>query len=181
MVRRSLIYLEPVLKPGLLPGDETAGQMHEGEMIGGLPFPTNEEPSEAIMPAVRTLDHPASGLALDSANERRLAATTDVGDDTPLAYRPVDVSIVITFVQAEMARATGAARPLEHDRIEHRRGQPLVMPIGRCDQGRERDPAPVREEMALRAPLASVGRIRPRVSPPLGALTVTLSSAAQRH
>ena len=155
--------------------------MHESEMLGGLPFPTDEEPAESIMPTVGALDHPAPGLAIDSADQRRLATTTDVGDDAPLAYGPVDIGIVITFVQTEMARATWSARPLEHDGIEHRRGEPLVMPIGGRDQDRERDPAPVCAEMALRAPFAAVGPIRPRVSPPLGALTVTLSSAVQRH
>jgi hypothetical protein len=150
-------------------------------MIGGLPFPADQERPEPIVPTIRSLDHPAPRLAVDPTDEGRFATTADVRHDAPLAHRPVHVGVVIAFVQAEMTGATWSARTVEYDRIEHGRGQPLVVPVGRCDQRRERDPAPVREEVALRAPLPPVGRIRPRMRPPFGALTVTLSSAAQRH
>jgi hypothetical protein len=155
--------------------------MHQGQMIGGLPFPTDQERPESIVPTVGPFYNPAPRLAVDTADEGRLAPAADVRHDAPLAHRPIHVSVVVAFVQAEVAGATWSARAVEYDRIEHGRGQPFVVPVGRCDQRRERDPAPIREEVALRAPLPPVGRIRSRMSLPFGALTVTLSSAAQRH
>jgi hypothetical protein len=107
--------------------------MHQGQMIGGLPFPTDQERPESIVPAVRPFHDPAPRLTADPADEGRLAPAADVWHDAPLAHRAFHIGVVVAFVQAEVAGPTRPARAAEHDGIEHGRGEPLVVPVGRRD------------------------------------------------
>jgi hypothetical protein len=46
----------------MTPGDDGAGEMKQGEMVGGFPAPSDQDGAAAMEPGVCPLPHPASGL-----------------------------------------------------------------------------------------------------------------------
>src|SRR6266850_5940509 len=172
--------LEHVLKPmSLLKRDETGGEMNHREIVLGLAFPTHQQSTEAIVPAVGAFDDPASRLAPHAPEQRRLSASADVRDDAPLANGRFGIEVIVALVQAQMPEATRATRSAQDDGVEHVGHQPFVVDVGPGDHGRHRHPASVRENVSLHAEFAAVRRIAAGVAPPLGALTVALSSEDQ--
>lgn len=105
----------------------------------------------------------------------------DVRRDAARSDRGLAVGVVVRLVETTVFGAPRAASRLEHHRIERRGERPLVVDIGAAQDDRERDAAPVGEDVSLDAQLRPVGRVRPREIPPFGALTMTASSAPHFH
>lgn len=145
-----------------------------------LRLPADSQRAEVVVPAVRTLDHPATrptALALASI----LATASKVRLDAARANSSLCVVLVVTLVEAEVLRATGPAGRGDNHRIERLANHPLVVNVCAGQRDAEHDTAPVRDDVAFRSQLSTIGRIGPRELPPLGAFTEALSSEAQAH
>lgn len=166
---------------GLLIRDEGRRKVHEGQVVPRFHFPADEQRAKAIVPPVRSLDNPAPGLPMHTANQGWLALLPNVGRDAACAHCGVTISKRVALVETAVARAPNPAPPFEHDRIERRGQGPFVVEIRAAQHDRERDATPLGQEMALRAELRPVGWVRSREIPPFGAFTITESNAPHCH
>jgi hypothetical protein len=73
------------------------------------------------MPTVRAFDDPPAGLAVHSAEERRLALLANVWRDPPSTDRRLTIPKRVAFVETAMAWTTHPTAGLQDDRIERRR------------------------------------------------------------
>jgi len=138
-------------------------------------LPADEKTPEAIDPAVRSLDDPAPGLAVDTADHGRLTAATNVRNDPALTNSILATSIVIALVEAEMLRPTGAARTSHNNRVEGVRHHPHVGDVRPGCHNGDRHAIGVRQKMAFDARFCAIGGVRTRLVPPFGAFTIELS------
>ena len=160
----------------MVEADQGASELDEGQVVVGLPLPTDEQAAETVVPSVGPLDDPSPGRAANATEQRRLSSPASVGDDPPAPQANVNDLVVVALVQAAMDRpppmwraASGVVYRVQcHPHVGH---------IGPAEHDAERDPFRVREEMAFRATLGPIGGVSARVIPPLGALTMTPSSA----
>jgi len=150
--------------------------MEEREVVGALPFVTNDQATEEIVPAVGPLDDPAAGLAADATHEWLFAPPSDVWDDASVADFAFCICVVETLVEAEIRRPTWPARRSKHDGIERGAGHPLVMDVRAGDLDGDGNAACVGQDVAFCAEFCAIGRIGARVVPPFGAFTLALSS-----
>ena len=154
--------------------------MYERHVVFRLRLPANSQRAEVVVPAVRALDHPATrpaALALASL----LAAPSKVGLDAARHNSSLRVVIVVALVEAEILRATRTARRADNHQIERLANHPLIVHVRAGQRDPEHDTAPVRDDVAFRSQLSTIGRIGTRELPPLGAFTEALSSEAQAH
>lgn len=165
----------------LLERDEAAGELHHGEVVRRDAFPTDQDTAIAIVPAVGALDDPTPRFAAHASDQWLLAATTNVRDDASTSDSSFAVGVVVAFVQAEMTWATRTEQSAKHDGVEHVGDQPLVVHVCSRDKRGQRNAAAIAENVSFHAEFPSVRRVRPRVAPPLGALTMALSSEAKSH
>lgn len=150
--------------------------MDEGEVVGGLPLVTNEQRAKTIVPTVGAFDDPAARLASGAADQRWFAAPSNVRSHSAISDLFLGVGVVVALVEAEVLRHQGTSPTAKHDRIERRAGHPLVVDVGSSHLNRERDAAPVRQDVAFCAEFCTIGGTGARVVPPFGAFTVALSS-----
>lgn len=73
------------------------------------------------------------------------------------------------------------ARTAQDNRIKRVSNEPLVVDVRARDLGRERHAPTIRKNVALDPSLGAIGRVRTGQVPPLGALTIALSSDAHFH
>lgn len=151
--------------------------MEEREVVLGLALPADQQGAEAIVPTTRAFDHPAARPTMDTAEEGRLTLPTDMRHNPALPHAGFTIEEVVALVQAEVLGTTGAARRTEDHRVQGRGEQPLVVDVRGAQRRRERDAAPVGEEVAFGAALPAVRRVRSREVPPFGAFTRKPSSA----
>lgn len=133
------------------------------------------------MPGVRSLDDPAPRFASNASNERRLSAAADMGRDAACSDGGLDIRVVVAFVEAQVLRAPWTARAAQHHRVKRLSHEPLVMHICAGDLARQRNAATVGKDVALDAALGAIRWIRTGQVPPLGALTIALSSDPHFH
>ncbi len=155
--------------------------MEEAQIVLGPALPPDQQGAEPIVPARGALDDPATGLAVDTADHRRLPAAPDMRLDAAGPHRGLGVGIVVALVETEVAGSARAARRPEDDGIEDCAHLPLVMAVGGGNRDGQRDAPPVSQEVALDPAFGAVRGVRPRLRPPLGAFTSAVSSEAQRH
>ncbi len=158
--------------------NEGAGKVDEGEIVLREHLPANAESAKVVVPAVGAFDDPttrSSGLAAPLL----LASSTKVQADTATRDLEGGVVVVVSFVEAEIPRATRAARCTERNSVERLRGDPLVVDVGAGQRDSDGDTAPVGEDVALRAKLSTICRIGSGEAPPLGAFTEALSREHQ--
>ena len=106
---------------GLLEGDQTAGELEQGEVVLVLLGPADQQCSVAIEPRVAGLDDPAPGPPARVANLRGklLAAGADVRLEALPEGEFADVVVVIAAVEAEPLGAILVGdRPGDRDRGE---------------------------------------------------------------
>ena len=111
------------------------------------------------------------------------AAARDPGLDAAAGQGPAAAAVIIGLVGMQLGRSlTGSAPRLPDrrhgiDRLLHHHG---VVPVGCGQANRERDAVGIGEDVALRARLAPIGRVWPRLRAPLFAATDALSRTARR-
>ena len=108
---------------GFLEGDQAAGELEQGEVVGVFLRPADQQRPVAVEPGVAGLDDPAAGaptrgvqLQLDlfaaRADMRRVAA---LGDEL------ADRLVVVAAVETQPLRLFGCRLgPLDRDRVERR-------------------------------------------------------------
>jgi hypothetical protein len=150
--------------------------MNEREVVAGFPLVTDEQASEAVVPAVGPLNDPASRLALGASDERLFAATTDVRSHVAIPDLLLGVAVVVPLVQAQVVGTTRTSRAAEDDCVERGAGHPLVVNVRRRQFDADRNATPVGQDMAFCAEFCAIGGTGAGVVPPFGAFTVALSS-----
>jgi hypothetical protein len=176
-------YLEPILKVSqcLSKGDEAAGEVQEAAVVRANPFPANQHTTEAVVPGVGALHHPAAGLALHAAEERLLAPAPDVGHDPASPDGRLGVLVVVPLLEAEVLRAARSARGAEDHCIERLPDEPLVVDVRAGDLGGQGHAAAVRQDVAFDAAFRPIRGVGAREAPPFGALAMALSSEDHFH
>lgn len=101
-----------------------------------------------------------------------------MGRDTATQNFEFGVHVVVPFVEAHVFRLTGLPGTSEDHRIQSRSSEPLVVFVSARQHDGNRNPSTVRQEMALAPALGPVGRVRARLVPPFGALTMAPSNDA---
>jgi hypothetical protein len=144
-------------------------------------LPAHEQSAKAVVPRVGALNDPAAWLSANASEQRRLSATTDVGDDSSTADCGFRVGEVVALVQAQVHRSARTARPTQDDCVQHLDDQPLVVHVGSRDLRGQRHAAPVRQDVAFDPLFCTVRRVGTREVPPFGDFTIALSSDDHCH
>jgi hypothetical protein len=158
--------------------DQCAGEVHKCEMILGDRLPTDSQGSKVVVPAVGSLDDPATWSSA-LARARLLATASEVGFDLAQPDLLLRIAVVVSLIETEMRRPTRTARCSERHGVQCRASHPLVMNVRAGQRDCNRDSSSIREHVPFRAKLSAISRIGPGECPPLGAFTVALSSEAQ--
>jgi hypothetical protein len=146
----------------------------------GVPLVADGEASAAIEPSDGALDDPAM------ATERGAGLDTLAGDaaeDAPTSEVGTAASAVVGFVGVELAgpgaRAAGAP-PLDRvDTLQDVLEDDGVVDVRGGQEDRQWEAIPIDDQVALRAGLAPIGRIRPGLFAPFFAGTLALSRLAR--
>ena len=165
----------------LLERDDARGELEHREVVGGDAFPADQQAAESVVPTVRALDDPTTRFAAHASDEWLLSATTNVRDDASTSNSGFAVGVVVSLVQAQMARAKRNEHVAKHNCIKRVCDQPLVVDVGAGDQHGQRHTAAVGENMSFHAQFSAIRRVFPCGAPPLGAFTMALSSDAKSH
>lgn len=158
--------------------DQGAGEVHEGEMILGENLPADSQRSKVVVPAVGSLDDPATWSSA-LARARLLATASEMGLDLAQSDLLLRIAVVVSLVETEMRRPTRTARRSERHGVQCLAGHPLVVNVRAGQRDCDRNSSSIGEHVAFRAKLSAISRIGPGEPPPLGAFTVALSSEAQ--
>jgi hypothetical protein len=108
----------------LLEGDQSAGQLEQGEVIRVLLRPADEERPVAVQPGVASLDDPAPRTPARCVQlvPDLVAAAADVRCESLPADELVHPGVVVAAVEAQPLRPLrGRLGPLDRDRVERRR------------------------------------------------------------
>src|SRR5215213_8082412 len=147
------------------PADHCVRQMHQRLVNVVALLVAHPQPAEALLPANRSLDHPAMAAQPHAALD---ASPRDPRRDTPPAQLGPQRPRVIRLIGVQLLRALArTATPCAHpgDRI-HRLKHPLaVWHVRPRERDRERDACAVYHLMALRTRFTAVRRVRPDGSP----------------
>ena len=143
-------------------------------------LPADAQSAEVVVPAVGALNNPAARLlAADWTRESRLAPAADVGPDPASPRLLFWLGVVVPLVEADVLGTARPSRCPERNRVEGLADHVLVVDVGPGERHRQRDSLAVGQYMAFCAEFCTIGRIGPGELPPLGALTLALSSEAQ--
>ena len=108
---------------GFLEGDQSAGELQQGEVVLGFLRPADQERAVAVEPGVTGLDDPASGAPSRSAafQFELVAAAADVRRVAATGGKLVDPGVGVAAVEAERLRTLGGRLgPIDRDRVERR-------------------------------------------------------------
>lgn len=153
-------------------------------MVLVLLGPANQDRPVAIEPGVTCLDHPAArspvGVVLLEVD--LLAASADVWCEFAVLEQVADGGEVVGLVEAEaLGLSLAGLGTLDRDRVERALQQEVVIAIGAVVVDPDRDSGSIREERALRPPLALSVGLGPVFGPPSGALVIAPSAASQNQ
>ena len=158
--------------------DDGAGEFDEGTVAFSFALPAGAESSKAIVPTVGPLDDPAPRFPANVAHERWFTPSSDVRLHSAIECFQFGVVVVVAFVEAEVLRQNRSEHSADGNCVQRRAHHPLVVDVGPGQRDRQRDTTTVGQNMAFGAEFSTIGRIRARDIPPLGAFTEALSSEA---
>ena len=145
----------------------------------------NSQSTEQVVPAVGSLDNPASGFEswILLAFLLFLSARLDVFDVPATRCRATQLRVVVTFVAAKMlTRFLLGRRAGHHERIQGGPEQLHIVPVGARERDRQGNPVGVREEVPLGAQFPAIGGVFSGLVPPLtGAGMIAESSDWKRQ
>ena len=144
--------------------------------MGAVPFPSHEQTAEAVVPGVGALHDPATWLAADFADERWLAASSDVRSDPTQAKGGRDVRVVVALVEAQVLGSPRSTWATHDDGVEHFADHAGVRNVRAGDERGERNAATVGQDVPLYPAFRAVRRVWASEVPPFGAFTEALSS-----
>lgn len=144
--------------------------------------PADQDRPVAVEPRVTGLDDPAACSPVGAADLQveLFSSATDVWCEAAPFEQVANHGKVVGPVQAETLGAfLGCLGALDRDRLEGRLEELYVVAIGAQVRNPDRDSRSVREERALRPPLALSVGLGPVFSPPSGAFVIAPSAASQ--
>ncbi len=109
---------------GFLEGDQSAGELEQGEVVLGFLRPADQERAVAVEPGVAGFDDPASGAPAGSGafQFEFVAAPTDVRREAAAERELVDPWVGVAAVETEALRMLGGRLgPVDRHRVERRR------------------------------------------------------------
>jgi len=161
-----------------LKDDDGAGEFDEGTVAFSFALPAGAKTAKAIVPTVGPLDYPAPWLTPNAADERRLTSSSDVRLHSAIERLQFGIVVVVAFVEADVLGQNRPEHSADGNRVQRRAHHPLVVDVrpGQCE--RQWNAATVGQNMTFGAEFSTIGRIRARDVPPLGAFTEALSSEA---
>lgn len=165
----------------MTPSDDTAGEMNEAEIIGGLLVPSDQDRAEAVKPGMRSLHHPAPclgpgvALGLDF-----LAPGLQVQSKAEFFGQSPWLGIIVALIETKMVRSMPCrSRPLNWKCLDGLAHQHVVVAVGGVDHRRQRHAAAIRQHRAFDPAFAAIRWIAAGFFPPKGALPMVPSSASQ--
>lgn len=150
-------------------------------MVLAFDLPADLQCSEVVVPAVRPLDHPTPRPPLHAADERLLAATTNVRGDASTTNCLLGIPIVESLIEAQILGPTRSTTSSNTDSIQRRLNEAFVVHVRTSDHDANRDAFRVGEDTAFDARFSAVRGVRPREVPPFGALAMAPSNEHQRR
>ena len=138
--------------------------MNHRQVVLLILLPPDEQPSKAVHPGMRPLDHPAPrpipgdvgpvlGLFAPRPNVRRIP---------PRLHQVAHLVVIIPFIQAQMLGIVlRGFRPPDGQRLQGRLDQFEVVHIGTGDRHGQRHPRPIGQQTAFRAQLRAICGIGP--------------------
>ena len=109
-----------------------------------------------------------------------LAASADVWCESAVLEQVADDGEVVGLVQTEaLGIVLARVGALDRDRVERPLQQEVVVAVGAVVVESDRDSGSIREERALRPPLALSVGLGPVLGPPSGAFVIAPSAASQ--
>src|SRR3954449_5030192 len=104
----------------MTPGDRAAVEVEQGERVGGLLGPADQEGREAVEPGMSALDNPASRFGLGGAlGPGFLTATAPMRREAELLGQGTRFLRVEAFVETQRLRAIpGRLGPGQRDRLQ---------------------------------------------------------------
>jgi hypothetical protein len=159
--------------------DDGASEVAEFGIVQSGALPSNQKPAELIVPSVGSFNNPSARLPEDAAEECVLTTAANVRSNLTRANRPLDISVVVTLVEAQVLWSSRAARTTQRNGIENRSYHPLVVHVRCGNLERDRHASSISQNMSFRATFRPVCRVGTRVVPPFGAFTMALSRLVQ--
>lgn len=162
-----------------VPRDQRAGESREGEVDIVAALVANSETAEAVEPGERSFHHPPMRPEMMGGLE---APTRDAGDDASDGALVATALVVVALVGVEFRRTTARATHLTSNwwnGVEQRTDEVRIMDIRPTQEEGQGDPRSVHDEMAFRAGLAPIRRVRAGGGAPFFAATEELSRAAR--
>jgi hypothetical protein len=159
--------------------DEGTSEREEGLMKICVALVSDGQAAAAVEPSERALDDPAMA---PEPLARLDAASRQTRCDPSLAASGAAEAMVIGFVAVKLIRPPSWSAPRladRRDRVEGGRKDKAVVGVGRAYERGERGAVAVDHNVALRARLAAIRRVRPGFVAPLFAGTAALSSEAR--
>src|SRR6266487_747955 len=94
---------------GFLEGDQSAGELEQGEVVLGFLRPADQERAVAVEPGVAGLDHPTAGAPSRTAafQFELVVAAADVGRVAAAGRELVDPWIGVAAVETQTLRVVG--------------------------------------------------------------------------
>ena len=173
--------LECLTEPSnLVEGDQAGREVREGLVDVCASLVADGQSTESVEPGVGAFHDPTVTTEFLAALD---APTRDARDDPPrpalLAAGSGIVGLVSVQLVRTASRSSAPTAPHRRDGVEGGRHHDGVVPVGPAQAEAERRAARVGDEMALRARLAPVRRVRAGGSPPFLAGTDALSRQAR--
>lgn len=165
--------------------------MKQGQIIHRFLLPADQNPPEAIHPAMGTLDHPSPGFksraALDGLS--LLSASTDMRRISKLVDQISHVIVVVAFIQAQtLGRTIRRLWARNRNAFQGFFHHPHVMAVGPINSQTHRNTGGFTQHASFYAAFGSVRRIWPGFFPRPAGLwswrhpsTVTTSSGLSVH
>lgn len=136
--------------------------MQHGEIGVGTFFPTHQQATKSVEPAVGSLNDPAArleaGISLDHLC--LFPAHADVGGEAEGRHKFAYLIVIVPLIKTQPLRRTFRwTRTPNHDRFERLFDEFHVVPVGTIDHARDRDTAGFGEETSLDALLTPIRRV----------------------
>src|SRR5919112_3377514 len=163
----------------MTPGDDGESEVEQGEIVGRLLGPSDQDRAEAVEPRVGALHDPAPRLAAGvTLGPGFLASAAQVKREAEFRGQDARLLVVEALIETEVLRLpAGRLWAPDRDGFERLAHELVVVAVGPVDHHCEGDAASVGQHRALDPALAAVGRIGPGFPPPSGALPIAPSSA----
>lgn len=134
--------------------------MEQGQIIFWFLFPSDQNPSKAVHPTMRSFCHPASGLeprlVLDGL--RFFPASPNMRCVTKLPRQIPDLVIIVAFIEAKILRPIWS-RTFQYDAFERCPRHLHIVPVGAVNRQTNRNPGTFTQQTAFDASFGPIGWI----------------------